>query len=145
MIICHLLQDETCVICNECYQASNHEGHDVYFYHSVVGGCCDCGDADAWCSKGFCTNHGQSTSDPVTFIPKDICHVSTVIFDEIAEALLKYGRYMVSLYDLEAPRRNRPDDPSTVVMMYDEYHTVEEFTVLLNIATGGPIPGKCLQ
>lgn len=122
------------MICNECYQASNHEGHDVYFYHSVVGGCCDCGDADAWSSKGFCTTHGQHTHDPVTYIPKDICQVSAVIFDEIAEALLKYASYKASLYDLEAPRRDRADDLSTVVMMYDEFHTVDEFSALLGIS-----------
>jgi len=40
------------VICNECYQSSAHEGHDVYFYRSVVGGCCDCGDPDAWEEAG---------------------------------------------------------------------------------------------
>lgn len=110
----------------------------MYFYHSVVGGCCDCGDADAWCSKGFCTNHGQSTNDPVSYIPRDICHVSTVIFDEIAEALLKYASYVASLYDLEAPRRNRPEDPSTVVLMYDEYHSAEEFARLLAITEDQP-------
>ena len=32
-------KDETCVLCNDCFQGSNHEGHDVYFYHSQVGGC----------------------------------------------------------------------------------------------------------
>ena len=48
----YVCQDETCVICNECYQSSAHEGHDVYFYRSVVGGCCDCGDPDAWEESG---------------------------------------------------------------------------------------------
>jgi Putative zinc finger in N-recognin (UBR box) len=35
--ICRECQkDETCVLCNECFQGSNHQGHDVYFYHSQV-------------------------------------------------------------------------------------------------------------
>lgn len=33
--ICRECQaDETCVLCNRCYQNSMHEGHEVYFYHS---------------------------------------------------------------------------------------------------------------
>lgn len=68
------------MICNECYQASNHEGHDVYFYHSTVGGCCDCGDCDAWKSTGFCDKHGHSTADPVSYIPRDIAKVSVVFY-----------------------------------------------------------------
>ena len=57
------VQDETCVICNDCYQASDHEGHEVYFYHSVMGGCCDCGDAGAWSTAGNCCYHGGRYKD----------------------------------------------------------------------------------
>lgn len=47
--ICKQCQkDETCVLCNDCYQNSCHVGHDVFFYHSAAGGCCDCGDHEAW-------------------------------------------------------------------------------------------------
>lgn len=28
------------------------------FYHAQAGGCCDCGDPDAWDPKGFCPKHG---------------------------------------------------------------------------------------
>lgn len=35
--ICKSCQaDETCVLCNDCFRGSNHEGHDVYFYHAQV-------------------------------------------------------------------------------------------------------------
>eukprot|EP01035_Chromulina_nebulosa_P022232 gene22232-28788_t len=34
--ICRQCQkDETCVLCNDCYQNSCHDGHDVFFYHSA--------------------------------------------------------------------------------------------------------------
>ena len=43
--VCRTCQsDETCVLCHECFSNSNHEGHDVAFYHAQAGGCCDCGD-----------------------------------------------------------------------------------------------------
>jgi len=33
--VCRTCQaDETCVLCHTCYDASNHEGHDVAFYHA---------------------------------------------------------------------------------------------------------------
>jgi len=45
--VCRTCQsDETCVLCHECFSNSNHDGHDVSFYHASAGGCCDCGDAD---------------------------------------------------------------------------------------------------
>jgi hypothetical protein len=51
--VCRTCQsDETCVLCHDCFSHSNHEGHDVAFYHAQAGGCCDCGDADAWDPKG---------------------------------------------------------------------------------------------
>ncbi|CAN0167694.1 unnamed protein product, partial [Laminaria digitata] len=33
--ICKACQaDETCVLCNDCFRSSDHEGHEVYFYHA---------------------------------------------------------------------------------------------------------------
>ena len=58
--VCRTCQaDETCVLCHTCYDNSNHEGHDVAFYHAQAGGCCDCGDPQAWDPKGFCPHHGK--------------------------------------------------------------------------------------
>ena len=57
--VCRTCQsDETCVLCHACYSASDHTGHDVAFYHAQAGGCCDCGDPDAWDPRGFCPFHG---------------------------------------------------------------------------------------
>ena len=50
-------------ICVECFRAGDHEGHDYLLYASACGGCCDCGDPDAWKPSGFCSNHvGASSS-----------------------------------------------------------------------------------
>jgi Putative zinc finger in N-recognin (UBR box) len=38
--VCRTCQaDETCVLCHACFKASNHDGHDVAFYHAQAGGC----------------------------------------------------------------------------------------------------------
>jgi hypothetical protein len=61
--VCRTCQsDETCVLCHACWTRSNHEGHDVAFYHAQAGGCCDCGDPDAWDPNGFCDVHGMRGS-----------------------------------------------------------------------------------
>jgi Putative zinc finger in N-recognin (UBR box) len=45
--VCRTCQaDETCVLCHACFSHSQHDGHDVAFYHAQAGGCCDCGDPD---------------------------------------------------------------------------------------------------
>ncbi|CAJ1952324.1 unnamed protein product [Cylindrotheca closterium] len=60
--VCRTCQaDETCVLCHNCFIQSDHEGHDVAFYHAQAGGCCDCGDPDAWDPRGFCPHHGPKS------------------------------------------------------------------------------------
>lgn len=49
--------DPTCVICDECFRDSKHDGHEVYFHRTTPGGCCDCGDAEAWNVEGCCDKH----------------------------------------------------------------------------------------
>src|SRR3954453_21975852 len=42
-------QDDTCVLCSHCYDASDHTGHMVYVSVSLGNSaCCDCGDPEAW-------------------------------------------------------------------------------------------------
>ena len=53
--------DSTCVICDTCFRNSDHEGHEVYFHRTTPGGCCDCGDAEAWRIEGCCPSHRPVT------------------------------------------------------------------------------------
>ncbi|CAM9782916.1 unnamed protein product, partial [Choristocarpus tenellus] len=72
--ICKACQsDETCVLCNECFRNSDHRGHEVYFYHAQAGGCCDCGDPDAWDPSGFCHKHGLDNRNPLHDLPQGEC------------------------------------------------------------------------
>ncbi|KAI9150973.1 hypothetical protein H9P43_009588 [Blastocladiella emersonii ATCC 22665] len=50
--------DSTCVLCAACYEAQDHAGHDVYVHSSMGGGCCDCGDPEAWKAELHCPMHG---------------------------------------------------------------------------------------
>ena len=49
--------DATCVLCESCFRESDHEGHEVFFHRTTPGGCCDCGDVEAWDVKGMCWKH----------------------------------------------------------------------------------------
>ncbi|ETO15925.1 hypothetical protein RFI_21440 [Reticulomyxa filosa] len=48
--------DSTCIQCVECFENSDHTGHDVKRMFAS-GGCCDCGDPESWAPKGFCKFH----------------------------------------------------------------------------------------
>lgn len=46
--------DDTSVLCSRCFNASEHTGHIVSVNNSSGnGGCCDCGDPEAWKSPSF--------------------------------------------------------------------------------------------
>lgn len=49
--------DATCVLCESCFRESDHEGHEVFFHRTTPGGCCDCGDVEAWAVEGMCWKH----------------------------------------------------------------------------------------
>ncbi|KAH9567595.1 hypothetical protein CY35_03G035000 [Sphagnum magellanicum] len=52
--------NDASAICERCYHEGDHQWHDFVMYNSDSGGCCDCGDKDAWKEEGFCTTHRLS-------------------------------------------------------------------------------------
>ena len=50
--------DPTCVICVECFMHSPCVSHNFRLVKSG-GGCCDCGDREAWNPSSFCTRHAN--------------------------------------------------------------------------------------
>ncbi|KAG0166761.1 hypothetical protein DFQ30_006800 [Apophysomyces sp. BC1015] len=56
--------DDTCVLCARCFHATNHDGHDVKIWVSRgFGGCCDCGDPEAWKIPLECRIHSLTAAD----------------------------------------------------------------------------------
>jgi hypothetical protein len=66
--------DDTCVMCVRCFKASDHTGHNTSFHYSTgSGGCCDCGDVEAWKVDQTCTIHCKKpnlVNEALTPIPK---------------------------------------------------------------------------
>ena len=48
--------DPQCALCVECFEESLHKGH-KYSISRAGGGCCDCGDENAWNPDTFCSKH----------------------------------------------------------------------------------------
>ena len=88
-------KDSTCIICQDCFHKSDHTGHRVWL-KTNVGGCCDCGDPDAWEEKGFCSDHkgfGASIDSMLKILPNQIKesapHCFGFLANHIKEILLK--------------------------------------------------------
>ncbi|KAF9824715.1 hypothetical protein SFRURICE_010322 [Spodoptera frugiperda] len=55
--------DNTCVLCVECFKVSAHRHHKYKMGQSSGGGCCDCGDTEAWKRDPFCELHAAAEDD----------------------------------------------------------------------------------
>ncbi|GBF65143.1 E3 ubiquitin-protein ligase [Trichophyton mentagrophytes] len=56
--------DETCCLCNRCFNASDHSGHKfAFFVSSGHSGCCDCGDEEAFRIPVNCAIHTAFETD----------------------------------------------------------------------------------
>lgn len=136
-------KDSTCVQCDDCFQNSNHEGHEVYFYRSSAsggGGCCDCGDPEAWQDMGNCCNHGADHNsknvDPTSVIPEELLVSLDAVISGIFLVLLNV--ITTELCGFEAPSQHSPTIlPEEVVVRLhnDDLHTFDDVTLAL-IAAG---------
>ena len=114
-------KDNTCVQCDACFRRSAHVGHEVYFHRSTGrGGCCDCGDPEAWATAGNCSEHcahaaagageGSGDTDPSLSLPEDVRRGFRATVEGIARALVDYVTLTVRGFEpLEARDWERPD------------------------------------
>ncbi|KAJ7160500.1 hypothetical protein C8R43DRAFT_1233736 [Mycena crocata] len=59
--------DDSCVLCARCFHATEHEGHNVsFFIAQQPGGCCDCGDPEAWRADIDCPFHPPAPASQPT-------------------------------------------------------------------------------
>ncbi|KAF9109352.1 hypothetical protein BGX27_007699 [Mortierella sp. AM989] len=72
--------DETCVFCLRCFHGTNHEGHDTSFsVNAGGGGCCDCGDPEAWKVDLDCIYHSAKNIPAGENDPKNLDYPPEVI------------------------------------------------------------------
>jgi E3 ubiquitin-protein ligase UBR1 len=83
--------DDSCVLCSRCFNGSEHEGHNVSFYLAIQpGGCCDCGDPEAWKQDYGCAYHprGVEPRRAELMIPTELRESMTRTIDAVIEFIL---------------------------------------------------------
>ena len=59
-------QDATCVLCVDCFTASEHKNHRYRMSTSEGGGYCDCGDPEAFRNYPYCSRHQPLQGDTIS-------------------------------------------------------------------------------
>lgn len=80
--------DLTCVLCVNCFKQSAHKNHKYKMGTSGGGGCCDCGDTEAWKSDPYCETHlagvNNQYADSVQF-PQDLIDRASCVFTAVLQ------------------------------------------------------------
>ena len=59
-------QDETCVMCPECFNVSEHRNHNYKISTTEGNGFCDCGDPEAFTNFYMCKTHEELSKKEVS-------------------------------------------------------------------------------
>ncbi|XP_072755009.1 E3 ubiquitin-protein ligase UBR2 [Anoplolepis gracilipes] len=138
--------DSTCVLCVDCFKQSAHRNHKYKMGTSGGGGCCDCGDTEAWKNEPFCNIHlagTQSKDSRGNKLPGDIAERAVTVFEAVLEYCyeLLTLRYTVALpsnlcirdtalYSLTLDQLDVFDTYCTV-LFNDEHHTFDQVINML--------------
>ncbi|XP_063428523.1 E3 ubiquitin-protein ligase UBR2-like isoform X1 [Mytilus trossulus] len=124
--------DNTCVLCIDCFQKSAHKKHRYKMSTSGGGGYCDCGDVEAWKSDPYCEIHDAKTKpmsdqNPIEVLPEDLTDRASALF----MATLHYVVQMLTWEQCDClPSEIQPEgelDDSYITMLFnDELHTYEQ-------------------
>ena len=69
--------------------------------YQQAGGCCDCGDEDAWDANGFCHRHGQDGNDPLVHLPPSFITSARFMLNKSASFLLQAVEHIMESFDLD--------------------------------------------
>ncbi|XP_077283397.1 ubr1 ubiquitin ligase isoform X2 [Arctopsyche grandis] len=135
--------DNTCVLCVDCFKRSTHRHHKYKMGTSTGGGCCDCGDAEAWRSDPYCDIHvvGTLPQEAPQGLPEDLSARTYETFS----AALSYCYQLLTLdhspclpNDLRLKDNEQdplhmlePMDSFCTVLYNDETHTFEQVITTL--------------
>ncbi|KAF5287904.1 hypothetical protein FQA39_LY04078 [Lamprigera yunnana] len=129
--------DNTCVLCVDCFKKSEHRFHKYKMGNSGGGGCCDCGDKEAWKKAPFCDIHivgTQEQADMSGNLPEDLADRARIVY----HAILWYAYNLLTLEHTADLRLGSNDDNSfdmdtyCTVLYNDEIHTFEQVISTLN-------------
>ena len=119
--------DPTCVLCSGCFKKSTHRNHKYKMSTSYGGGCCDCGDPEAW-KKDFCCDDHAAVEKPEvdSLITEEMKEVCQVVF----RAVLGYCVNTLQIdSDATYPvdnETNPVEDVYCTLLYNDETHTFDQ-------------------
>ncbi|CAB4027333.1 E3 ubiquitin- ligase UBR2 isoform X8 [Paramuricea clavata] len=120
--------DDTCVLCMACFGKSIHKDHNYRLSTSSGGGCCDCGDEEAWRQGASCELHSAKSEDSagedlLQKLPEDLSKRANCLFTILLDFCVQVvcdPKEEELLTDLPT---NPDDQNSHVTMLYnDESH-----------------------
>ncbi|XP_075234618.1 ubr1 ubiquitin ligase [Lycorma delicatula] len=120
--------DATCVLCVDCFKKSTHRNHKYKMGTSSGGGCCDCGDTEAWKKEPYCDIHVvglQKRNDSGNVLPEDLGERACITFS----CVLRYAYQLLTIdYTPTLPADLRlkkvDEDPVSFLVDQDTYCTV---------------------
>ncbi|XP_076273647.1 ubr1 ubiquitin ligase isoform X2 [Rhynchophorus ferrugineus] len=115
--------DKTCVLCVDCFKNSPHRFHKYRMGMSGGGGCCDCGDLEAWKKDPFCSLHQVKEEGDTETLPQDLIDRTFTIFNTI----LWYGFDILTNEQSSSVNNELFDlDMYCTILYNDEVHTFEQ-------------------
>ncbi|XP_052865271.1 E3 ubiquitin-protein ligase UBR1 [Anopheles cruzii] len=121
--------DATCVLCSSCFKKSTHRLHKYKMATSGGGGCCDCGDHEAWKKDPVCEGHGQSNSDQgesqqqTAPLPESVQGRCRFVF----RAILNYCMRVLQMHsDGNLVELDDEENSHCTILYNDETHTFEQ-------------------
>lgn len=119
--------DPTCVLCSSCFKKSSHRLHKYKMSTSGGGGCCDCGDREAWKRDPFCEEHCVTITEipEHSIITDRIKQCSEIVFKGILQYCMKTLQIqsessLADFGDIE------DEDVYCTILYNDETHTFEQ-------------------
>uniref|UniRef100_A0A182W515 E3 ubiquitin-protein ligase n=1 Tax=Anopheles minimus TaxID=112268 RepID=A0A182W515_9DIPT len=123
--------DPTCVLCSTCFKKSVHRTHKYKMATSGGGGCCDCGDVEAWKKFPFCEEHASNSDDkaqgeqqqqqvPLSDDKKARCEI-------VFRAVLEYCMQTLQMHGIgNLPEWEDNEYTHCTILYNDETHTFEQ-------------------
>lgn len=152
--------DGTCVVCIDCFHKGAHKDHNYRMSNTDGGGCCDCGDPEAWKQNYACTDHMASDQPNLTFasfedpqqranvINSDKKRILEIIgrlppgiatrYFMVCQASLHYARMLISWTEYESLPKcldiddSTTDDAELLNLLSKDHSSTNYFTVLYN-------------